>query len=156
MSLHQHDSNCNDLWLYFTSVIDWVKTVFPKSRKEMKGLPWGIFYNKYKDKSLKMNPVVLEKRLVDLLIDDEVTSNKGIYEYLLSGDVKTLNLRSFTEQQKRTMYEKQHGICPICHKKFDIEQMEGDHIKPWVEGGKTELSNGQMLCRDCNRHKSSK
>ena len=34
--------------------------------------------------------------------------------------------------------------------------MEADHITPWSEGGKTEIENGQMLCRECNRKKSSK
>ena len=34
--------------------------------------------------------------------------------------------------------------------------MEGDHITPWCEGGKTVKENCQMLCRDCNRRKSAK
>ncbi len=50
----------------------------------------------------------------------------------------------------------QKGVCPICGKPFDIEVMEADHITPWVEGGRTIASNCQMLCRDCNRRKSSK
>ncbi|MCR5049621.1 MAG: HNH endonuclease [Paludibacteraceae bacterium] len=33
--------------------------------------------------------------------------------------------------------------------------MEADHITPWVEGGRT-IADRQMLCRDCNRRKSSK
>lgn len=47
MAQHQHDTNCNEIWLYFQSVINWVKATFPKYRKEMKGLEWGIYYNKY-------------------------------------------------------------------------------------------------------------
>ena len=34
--------------------------------------------------------------------------------------------------------------------------MHADHIKPWCKGGKTELSNGQMLCHDCNWTKGKK
>jgi len=34
--------------------------------------------------------------------------------------------------------------------------MEADHITPWAEGGKTDKDNGQMLCKECNRRKSSK
>ena len=34
--------------------------------------------------------------------------------------------------------------------------MEGDHITPWHSGGKTTAENCQMLCKDCNRHKSGK
>lgn len=44
MSQHQHDTNCNELWLYFQGVVNWVKATFPKHRsKLMKGLEWGIF-----------------------------------------------------------------------------------------------------------------
>ncbi|MDY6191057.1 MAG: HNH endonuclease [Treponema sp.] len=29
-------------------------------------------------------------------------------------------------------------------------------MTPWSQGGKTNLENCQMLCRDCNRRKSDK
>ena len=54
------------------------------------------------------------------------------------------------------MYEKQKGVCPICKKHYDISAMEGDHITPWHEGGKTIEENCQMLCKDDNRRKSGK
>ena len=38
---------------------------------------------------------------------------------------------------KRKKYEEQGGVCPHCHKHFDITEMEGDHIVPWSRGGKT-------------------
>lgn len=38
MAEHQHDTNSNELWLYFQTVVNWVKATFPKYRKEMKGL----------------------------------------------------------------------------------------------------------------------
>ena len=38
MSYHQHDPNANELWLYFQKVISWVKAIFPKYRREMKGI----------------------------------------------------------------------------------------------------------------------
>jgi hypothetical protein len=36
MAKNQHESNANELWLYFQSVINWIKTIFPNYRKEMK------------------------------------------------------------------------------------------------------------------------
>ena len=154
MAVHQHDTSAAELWLYFQNVISWVKTVCPKFRKEMKGIDWGMLYNKYG--SNPVDPTQLEKEITRLMMDDDVTKKSGIYEYLLSGNEKHLSIRSFTDSQKRAAYEKQQGICPICKQHFEIEQMEGDHITPWVEGGKTEPSNLQMLCKECNRHKSSK
>ncbi|MDE9532203.1 HNH endonuclease, partial [Xenorhabdus bovienii] len=127
---------------------------FPVYRKEMKGIPWGKFYNNYKDD--KLDPKTLEEKLVQLMTDDEVTKKKGAYEFLLSGDEKHLNIRTFTESNKRILYERQKGICCLCKNHFTIKEMEADHITPWSQGGKTELINGQMLCRDCNRRKSNR
>jgi len=67
-----------------------------------------------------------------------------------------LNLRTFDKVQKTAAYERQGGECAYCRQKFDFRQMEGDHIKPWKEGGLTTDENLEMLCRECNRRKSDK
>lgn len=155
MSKHQHDDNADELWQYFRAVIDWVELKFPKYRaKNMKGVAWGELYNKFKDE--KLDAKKLEEEISKLIQDDEVGNQKGIYPYVLSRDERHLNLRAFSDNQKRKTYEKQKGICPICKKHFEIEQMEGDHITPWSEGGKTNDENCQMLCKECNRCKSNK
>lgn len=104
--------------------------------------------------SLTLYP--LEERINKLMIDDEVTSKKGIYEYLLTCKEKFLSLRQFSDSKKRQAYEKQDGICANCGKHFEIEKMEGDYHKPWSLGGKTDTDNCVMLCSDCNREKSNK
>ena len=98
----------------------------------------------------------LEKEIVRLMSDDDVTNKKGIYTYLLTKNEKYLNIRAFTESQKRGAYERQNGVCPVCNGRFAFEEMEGDHITPWHAGGKTVTENCQMLCKDCNRRKSGK
>jgi len=152
MAVHQHDPNANPIWLYFQSVINWVNAIFTNYRKEMKGLPWGTLYNTHKHDNL--DPSTLETEIARLMSDDEVTKKKGVYEYLLTGNEKYLSIRTFTDSQKRTLFERQKGICPCCTETFGINQMEADHITPWSQGGKTSLENGQMLCRECNRRKS--
>ena len=154
MAKHQHEANANELWLYFQGVINWVKEVFPKYRKEMKGLAWGELYNEFKDKNF--DSAKLEEKVSKLMQDDDVTKKSGIYPYLLTGKEKYLNIRAFTDNQKREAYEKQRGICPLCKEKFEIEEMEADHITPWNEGGKTIPENCQMLSRECNRRKSGR
>ena len=160
MATHQHDTNANELWLYFKTVIDWVSAVFPKYRKEMKGLEWGILYNEFKDH--KLDPKTLEEKISEFMTDEDVTSKKGIYEYLLTGKEKHLNIRTFTDKMKRETYERQKGICPVCEKNksertcYELNEMEADHITPWHEGGKTDASNCQMLCKLHNRTKSGK
>lgn len=48
MSIHQHDADANDLWVYFRNVINWAKTMFPTKRKGITDTQdWGILYNKY-------------------------------------------------------------------------------------------------------------
>ena len=154
MSKHQHDQNANEIWNYFQNVIDWVKTVFPKVRKEMKGVPWGSLYNEFKDK--KLDPVKLENKISALMRDEDVTNKKGIYSFLLDGQEKRLNIRLFSDKQKTEAYERQKGICATCNKHFEIAEMEADHITPWHEGGKTDKDNCQMLCKEDNRRKSGK
>jgi len=154
MSKNQPEPNANELWLYFKSVIDWVQVIFPKYHKEMKGLAWGYFYNVFKNK--KFDSQKLEKEISYLMQDEDVTNKKGIYEYVLTRKEKFLNIRSFSDSQRREAFERQDGICFKCNQKFDLSEMEADHITPWHSGGKTVAENCQLLCRDCNRRKSGR
>ena len=154
MAKHQHKPNANNLWLYFTAVISWVKATFPKYRREMKGIDWGLLYNEYKDQ--EFDHAKIEAEVSNLMKDDDVKKKSGIYTYVLDGKEKHLNIRAFSDNQKRESYEKQNGICPECKEKFDIDEMEADHITPWHEGGKTNSENCQMLCKEDNRRKSGK
>ena len=152
MSEHQHDPTAIDLWNYFQSVINWVKAVFPKYRREMKGIEWGILYNDFKDQ--KYDPKILEQEVSKLMEDDDVGNKKGIYIFVLTRKEKFLNIRAFSPNQRREAYERQNGKCIICKEDFEIEGMEADHITPWHEGGKTSSENCQMLCKEDNRRKS--
>ncbi|EIC19491.1 HNH endonuclease family protein [Thiorhodovibrio frisius] len=154
MAENQHKPNANNLWLYFQSVIAWVKSTFPVYRKEMKGIAWGDLYNMFKDQEL--DPRKLEDEVSTLMEDEDVTKKKGIYAYVLDGKEKNLNIRAFSKNEKREAYERQKGICTVCKEHFDIDDMEADHITPWHEGGKTSAENCQMLCKEDNRRKSGK
>ena len=71
MSRHRHDKNANELWLYFQSVINWVKVIFNNYRPEMKGIEWGILYNKFHENNYDAKE--LELKIIELLEDDDVT-----------------------------------------------------------------------------------
>ena len=156
MGKHQKKPNAKALWTYFKSVINWVEKVFPPEnyRREMQGVPWGDLYNDYKEETL--DPAKLEKRIVKLMQDDDVTRKKGIYQYVLTGEEKHLSIRAFSNSQKRSAYTRQKKRCAKCREQFKLEEMEADHIKAWSKGGKTVPENCQMLCRECNRRKSNK
>ena len=40
--------------------------------------------------------------------------------------------------------------CEDCKQFFFEDELTVDHVKPWSKGGRTELSNAQLLCRPCN------
>lgn len=153
MASHQHDQNASALWRYFQDVIAWVAATFTEKRiKFMKGVDWGVLYNKYNKEVYDTN--VIEVEIAKLIADDDVEKKKGIYPFILTRDEKYLSIRAFSDAIKQKIYEKQEGVCVICEAHFDISDMEGDHITPWHEGGKTIEENCQMLCKDDNRRKS--
>lgn len=164
MATHQNDPNATALWSYFRQVIDWARSTFPENRRELTQVDWGKLYLEHGDTF--PDGAALEKRVAELMADDEVTKKAGIYPYVLDGDRKHLNLRSFTNSQRREMYERQNKLCArgeYCRtvdnedgtKEFKLSEMEADHITPWSKGGITDISNGQMLCLPCNRQKGA-
>ena len=161
MSVHQHDMNANELWLYFQNVINWIEVTFaldtkPKNyRKEMCGLNWGDLYNRYHTNMY--DATIIEKQVNELMSNEEVTDKKGVYEYILSGEDENiackLSKRTFSNTDKRTAYERQKGICPITGEYLPIEDMQADHIIPWWKGGTTTLDNLQMISKTANTRK---
>ena len=154
MMAHSGDANADRLWKYIEDVFTWAGTTFGSYDKAMKGVEWGYLYNRHKDD--RLDPQAIQARIAELMADDEVQKKSGIYEYLLTGEKKLLNLRAFSSRDKATMYARQEGLCALCGKPFDIKEMHADHIVPWSKGGITELSNCQLLCTTCNIKKSNK
>lgn len=156
MAAHQHDPNANNLWSYYQQVLNWAITNFDMKRfkKIMKGLDWAYFYDNYS--KVTLDTAELATQISRLMRDSEVQRPNGIIPYVLTGDERHLGLRAFPEDIKLAVWEQQHHICPLCGKEFDYEFMEGDHITPWREGGRTVVENCQMLCRECNRRKGAR
>jgi hypothetical protein len=163
MATHQHDPNATDLWSHYQAVLQWAKSTFPVKRKELASVDWGRLHHlhgqSFPDGS------ALETRVAELMADEDVQRKPGIYAYVLDGDQRHLNLRTFSPNQKREAYERQGGLCANgekCRtagnldgtKQFDLAEMEADHITPWSRGGRTTPENCQMLCVACNRQKS--
>lgn len=140
--------NAIELWEYFKSVITWVKTTFPKYRKKMDEVEWGILYNKCHGNAYVIAEI--EETVSRLYADDDVTDKAGIYYYIFDGREKHLTIRQFEDWQKQTVYEQQNQKCFDCGLHFEIEEMEAHHKKRWADGGHTTIDNCVMLCRDCH------
>jgi tRNA(Ile2) C34 agmatinyltransferase TiaS len=95
-----------------------VQAIFPKKRKEMKGLPWGLFYNQH-GKRTDLDPKKLEMEVRRLMGDEDVTRKSGIYEYLLTGDERKLSIRAFDMRDRLAAYERQLHKCIYCGKTFE-------------------------------------
>ena len=70
----------------------------------------------------------------------------------LNEDIELLDPnRNFDHYEKTVIYRRDKGFCQECGKKVEWEEYDADHIKPHAKGGKTTISNGQVLCYSCNR-----
>lgn len=172
MSAHRNDKNIKGLKTYFTSVIDWVSTVFVDVLPEMRGLEWGRLYEVYHGKSY--DPKKMSTNLNRIAADSYVTNRKGIFEYLLGGSVdkKLLAVRVFDDKVKRVAYAKQkqtaeakgEANCPLCaigsnankSRIYRFDEMDADHVSAWSKGGESSAKNCQMLCITHNRAKGNR
>lgn len=100
MAEHQHDPNANNLWTYFQNVLNWAITNFDmkKFKTIMKGLDWAKFYDENSRKTLDVE--AMAKRISMLMTDGEIQRKAGIIPYVLTGDERCLDLRSFPENIK--------------------------------------------------------
>ena len=173
MASRRQDDNIGELKSYFTSVIDWIGSMFTAPpEKEMRGLEWGRLYETYHNNSYA--PALLDADVRKLMGDAAVQKRKGIYEYLLGGKEhpELLSIRLFDDKAKKLAYERQtakakaDGVsnCPLCavgdnsnkSRLYPLKEMDADHVTAWSKGGATDLDNCEMLCATHNRAKGNK
>jgi len=173
LAKHRQDASIAELKAHFTSVIDWVGTVFTRSPdKEMRGLEWGRLYETFHNTPYSAAAVDAE---VDTLLGDHAVSNrKGVYEYVLGGksDPRLLEIRLFDTKVKGVVYQQQTAAakvagvsnCPTCaagdnankSRIYKLDEMDADHVTAWSRGGATDAANCEMLCVPHNRAKGNK
>lgn len=172
MSQHRYDTTIDEVTCYFNTVIDWISSVFLDVESEMRGLEWGRLYETYH--TTPYHAAAISQRVQELYADPYVKNRKGIFEYLLGGEVQTslLQVRVFDEATKKSVYKRQtlqaeqEGIsnCPLCAlgheanrtKIWKIGDMDADHVTAWSKGGATDIHNCQMLCKSHNRAKGNR
>lgn len=172
MSSHRYEHDITELKAYFSTVIDWISTVFTDVESEMRGLEWGRLYERYHKQSY--DPGKVHEEVRRLYGDPFVKDRRGIFEYILGGetDTKLLNVRVFDEATKRAVYARQseaakaasESNCPLCaighdankSKIWQLAEMDADHVAAWSKGGATSIENCQMLCKSHNRAKGNR
>jgi hypothetical protein len=68
--------------------------------------------------------------------------------------------RLFTDDDKAELLAKVEQEddkfpCAMCGKSFLPEELTVDHVEAWSRGGRTVLSNAELLCRACNSKKGN-
>jgi len=173
MAAHRHDADCGELRAYFDEVINWIDHVFTRSPDpEMRGQPWGKFYETYHHQHYNASDV--DEAVQALRDDDSVRGQRGIYEYVLGGQVDTqlIDVRIFETATKKQAYKQQTdaakaaGVsnCSVCAsvsnanqtRIYRISEMEADHVTAWSRGGSTSIENCEMLCISHNRAKGNR
>ncbi|MDO4758747.1 MAG: HNH endonuclease signature motif containing protein, partial [Rikenellaceae bacterium] len=172
MSRHRFDTQIDEVYCYFNTVIEWISSVFDDVESEMRGLEWGRLYETYHTRPYNKQQVA--ERVQALYADPYIENRRGIFEYILGGEVTTnlLDVRVFDEATKKTIYKqqtekaKEEGIsnCPLCAlgheanrtKIWALKEMDADHVTAWSRGGATDISNCQMLCKSHNRAKGNR
>lgn len=172
MSKHRNNDNITELRTYFTTVINWISSVFTDVESEMKGLEWGRLYETYLNQSY--DPGKVSAEVHKLLGSYEVKDRRGVFEYILGGseDTKLLNVRVFDDPTKKTVYAEQtkaaqvrdESNCPHCalghdankSKMWRFDEMDADHVAAWSKGGATSVENCQMLCKTHNKAKGNR
>lgn len=172
MAKHRDDEDIDELKNYFDTVINWVDSVFEYTGSEMCGRNWGRLYREYHKNAYSKDKVA--KRVNALLDDSQVTDKKGIFEYVLGGEMNSrlLNIRVFDKKTIKAVYRKQTaeaealGVsnCPLCAMGHDANakriykesEMDADHVTAWSNGGATDETNCQMLCKTHNRAKGNR
>jgi hypothetical protein len=173
MAFHRQDPDIDGLKRYFTTVIDWIDSVFIASPdKAMQGLDWGDLYERFHGESYKTSEV--DEDVQTLLADPAVKNKKGIYEYVLGrkADTRLLSVRFFEDSTKRAAYAAQTkkaqavGVsnCPHCAighdankvRIYKLDEMDADHVTAWSKDGASTLENCEMLCITHNRAKGNR
>ena len=107
-------------------------------------------------KSLKGN--LMYEFLISKFTDKE-TEIENIIQAVVQGisvdDKRLFTIDDKKELLRNSVVNDNKYQCAICKKWFYSEELEVDHIEPWSKGGRTVLSNAQLLCKPCNKKKGN-
>ena len=157
MENHYKDTNALPLWNYFNDVVTWAGEIFPTlETRYSKKIEWGFLYNLYRDEIYDPDEMTdLFNKMLAAKTNGELLhiSEAKIIEYCFSRDESLLSTRTFTDNQRTVMYNNQHGLCGVCGKHYELNELHAHHKKSWRQGGMTSIENGILLCPECH-HKA--
>ena len=162
------DESFNDEVKKIKPFISFIRDVFHEKSKISPVLKFKLSVKYLKDRTIWLQ----HKDAIWKEVNDFMKSEGFIFSKTKEADIEAMILgivgncrvdpkRLFTQDDKaRLLSEKspdENGFyeCEDCHQHFRADELTVDHIKPWSLGGRTELSNAQLLCRACNSRKGN-
>ena len=101
----------------------------------------------------------IEKQAADILVErlsDDAKIFKNFINIESIPQRTDIQIIEPTKLVKERLYKEQSGLCNACGNKFDILNLEIDHIIPKSKNGGDYYENYQLLCGSCNRIKGDR
>ena len=165
---HHKDESFNEEIKKIKPYISFIRDVFHEKSKISPVLKFKLSVKYLKDRAIWLqHKDAIWKEVNDFMKTEGYSLSKtrdADIEAMILGIVGNCRVdpkRLFTQDDKlRLLSEKtsdENGLyeCEDCHQHFRAEELTVDHKRPWSLGGRTELSNAQLLCRACNSRKSN-
>ncbi|GBU25418.1 DNA methylase [Fibrobacteria bacterium R8-3-H12] len=101
----------------------------------------------------------IEKQAADILVE-RLSDDAGMFKDFVNTKIvpqrTDVKIELPSVPIKEHLYKEQRCLCNACGTKFDIWNMEIDHIIPKSKGGGDYYENYQLLCGSCNRIKGNR
>ena len=101
----------------------------------------------------------IEKQAVNILVE-RLSNDAGLFKDFINTTLvpqrTDIEVELPSVSVKERLYKEQNGLCNACGTKFDIWNLEIDHVIPKAKGGGDYYENYQLLCGSCNRIKGDR
>jgi len=101
----------------------------------------------------------IEKQATSILVD-RLSDDAGLFKDFVSTTSipqrTDITVEPPSASVKERLYKGQNGLCNACGTKFEMWNLEIDHIVPKAKGGGDYYENYQLLCGSCNRIKGDR
>ena len=156
MAEHRNDANSDPLWEHWKLIMWWARDSFPNVKahggRPFRNQDWNRLYQVAGGRVLKGTG----DRIAALVADEDVTNQRGIVPFIVTGKPHHLQLRAFTAAVKARKLAQQGGLCADDGKPLALEDADADHIVPWSKGGRTTEDNCRVVRRLANQVKGDR
>lgn len=105
----------------------------------------------FEDKEIVVNKLILD--ITGMKVNESELST--ITKWVIAFIEKKASRIKIKDKEKIKLLENQNYKCKLCKREIDLCNSEYDHIISWKLVGDELENNYQMLCKHCNRCKSS-